>query len=129
MTMYLRQHVAHTLTMRRTLRAAGVLLLSACATIHRPATTIPKLLADADAARVEGLEYLATAATAMIPGLTMSMQWTAIPSETAIDPAAASLFDKGWMRRLEELGAQRAASAKPWDSITSAYARPALLKP
>lgn len=78
---------------------------------------------------LEGLENLATAATATIPGMTMSMRWTSIPSELALDPAATTLFDKAWMLRLEELGVQRAASARPWDSVTSAYARPEPLKP
>ncbi|MBC7840908.1 MAG: patatin-like phospholipase family protein [Gemmatimonadaceae bacterium] len=73
---------------------------------------------------LEGLDYLARAASAEVPGLTMQMKWTAIPSELAIDPAASSLFDKGWMQRLETLGTTRARSAKPWDSIHSPYVRP-----
>ena len=73
---------------------------------------------------LEGIDYLARAATAEVPGLTMQMKWTAIPSELALDPAASSLFDKGWMQRLETLGATRARSAKPWDTIHSPYIRP-----
>ncbi len=73
---------------------------------------------------LEGLDYLAHAASAEVPGLTMQMKWTAIPSELALDPAATSLFDKGWMQRLEELGTTRARSAKPWDTIHSPYIRP-----
>ena len=77
---------------------------------------------------LEGLEYLAAAASA-VPGLTMQMQWTAIPSETALDPAASSLFNKAWMLRLEELGESRARGAKPWDTVVSPYVRPEPTKP
>ena len=73
---------------------------------------------------IEGLGYLARAATAEIPGLTMQMQWTEIPAETALDPAAGTLFNKTWMQTLEELGARRAASRSPWDIVVSPYIRP-----
>jgi len=77
---------------------------------------------------LEGLEYLAAAASA-VPGLTMQMQWTGIPSELALDPAASSLFDKAWMQRLEDLGEARAKSAQAWDIVVSPYVRPAVMKP
>ncbi len=73
---------------------------------------------------LEGLDYLAQAVSGTIPGLSMKMRWTGIPSETALDPAANTLFNKGWMQRLEDLGRQRAESAAPWDSIVSPYVRP-----
>ena len=73
---------------------------------------------------IEGLGYLARAATADIPGLTMQMHWTEIPAETALDPASGSLFNKAWMQTLEELGARRAASRSPWDTVVSPYVRP-----
>lgn len=73
---------------------------------------------------LEGISYLATAATATIPGLTMQMKWTGIPSEMALDPAAVTLFNQAWMLRLEELGFKRASSPAPWDSIVSPYTRP-----
>lgn len=76
---------------------------------------------------LEGLEHLAAAASA-VPGLTMRMRWTSIPSETALDPAASSLFDKGWMQRLEELGESRAKGATPWDTVVSPYVRPERMK-
>ena len=76
---------------------------------------------------LEGLEHLAAAASA-VPGLTMQMQWTAIPSEMALDPAASSLFDKGWMQRLENLGESRAKGAIPWDTVVSPYVRPERMK-
>lgn len=78
---------------------------------------------------LQGLQYLAEAATAGVPGLTMQMQWTAIPSEIALDPASSSLFNKEWMQKLETLGTTRAASAKPWDTIVSPYVRPAAVSP
>ncbi|MES3032594.1 MAG: patatin-like phospholipase family protein [Gemmatimonadota bacterium] len=77
---------------------------------------------------LEGLENLAAAASA-VPGLTMQMRWTAIPSETALDPAANSLFNKAWMLKLEQLGEQRAAGRLPWDTVVSPYARPAVAQP
>jgi predicted acylesterase/phospholipase RssA len=73
---------------------------------------------------LEGLDYLAHAATGTIPGLSMQMRWTGIPSETALDPSANTLFNKTWMQRLEDLGTQRALSTAPWDSIVSPYVRP-----
>jgi hypothetical protein len=73
---------------------------------------------------MQGLEYLSVAASTAIPGLTMQLRWSAIPSEMALDPAANSLFDKSWMQRLEALGTQRALGAAPWDSIVSPYVRP-----
>ncbi len=77
---------------------------------------------------LEGLEYLAAAASA-VPGLTMQMRWTGIPSETALDPAATSLFNKEWMLKLEALGVQRASGRQPWDSVVSPYVRPAVTQP
>lgn len=77
---------------------------------------------------LEGLEYLAAAASA-VPGLTMQMRWTGIPSEMALDPAASSLFNKAWMLKLEQLGEQRAAGRQPWDSVVSPYMRPAVTQP
>jgi hypothetical protein len=78
---------------------------------------------------LEGLDNLARAASGEIPGLTMRMQWTAIPSEIALDPASSSLFDKAWMQKLEDLGRTRATSSRPWDTLESPYVRPELRKP
>ena len=73
---------------------------------------------------LEGLESLARAVSTGVPGVTMEMRWTAIPSELALEPEANTLFNKAWMLRLEELGTARATSASPWDSIVSPYVRP-----
>lgn len=78
---------------------------------------------------LEGLSNLAAAASATLPGLTMQMKFTAIPSELATDPDANTLFNKGWMQRLESLGTQRAAGATPWDRLESSYVRPAPITP
>lgn len=78
---------------------------------------------------IEGLDHLAHAATTGIPGLSMQFKYTAIPSETALDPAARTLFNKAWMQRLEDLGAQRAAGINPWDVIESPYVRPLPARP
>jgi len=78
---------------------------------------------------LEGLESLALAATTGIPGLTMQMKWTAVPSELALDPDALTLFNKGWMQKLEDLGTTRAGSSAPWDTVVSPYVRPEAVKP
>ncbi len=78
---------------------------------------------------LELLDYLARSAQAEVPGLTMQMRWTAIPSDVALDPAASTLFNKDWMQRLEDLGTRRARSAQPWDVLTSPYVRPEAAKP
>lgn len=78
---------------------------------------------------LEGLDYLAQAATTGIPGLTMQLKWTAVPSELALDPGARTLFNKAWMQKLEELGSTRARSSRPWDTLVSPYDRPEPAKP
>ncbi len=78
---------------------------------------------------LEGLDNLARAASAEISGFTMQMKWTAIPSEIALDPASSSLFNKAWMQKLEDLGAARARSTKPWHILESPYVRPVLQTP
>jgi Patatin-like phospholipase len=73
---------------------------------------------------LQGLEYLAQAATSSLPGLTMQMRFTAIPSELGLEPGANTFFDKAWMQRLEALGEERARSSTPWDAVISPYVRP-----
>ena len=74
---------------------------------------------------LEGLDNLARAASAELPGLTMQMRWTAVPSEVALERGADTFFNKQWMLRLEQLGEQRARAAHPWDVLVSPYVRPA----
>ena len=73
---------------------------------------------------VEMLDALAQAVTTGIPGLKLEARYTSIPIALSTEPAASKLFDKGFMRRLETLGYERARGATPWDSTISAYARP-----
>lgn len=72
----------------------------------------------------ERLANLARAVSAGVPGLRMEVRYTAIPSELAGEPGAAALADESWMRRLEQLGYERALGPTPWDEITSPYRRP-----
>lgn len=75
------------------------------------------------------LELLAERARTVsrdVAGLRMEMRATAIPAELASAPEADKLFDGGWMRRLEEIGYNRARGDSPWDVVPSAYERPQL---
>ncbi len=56
----------------------------------------------------ERLADLARAVSADIPELRMEVRYTAIPSELVGEPGAAALADEAWMRRLEQLGRERA---------------------
>lgn len=78
---------------------------------------------------LEGLDNLARAASAEVPGLSMQFRYTAIPAEVASEPLASTLFNKQFMQQLEAMGLARARSAAPWDSLTSSYARPPATKP
>ena len=70
----------------------------------------------------------ARAVSSDIPGLSMEMRYTAVPSELATEPGANSLLDTAWMLKLEKLGYERARSASAWDEIVSPYERPAPAK-
>lgn len=72
-----------------------------------------------------GLETLARAVAADVPGLRLEVRHTAIPAELGEDPAAKALVDGEWMKRLEKLGYERARSASPWEvGIPGPYVRP-----
>ncbi|MEP6691943.1 MAG: patatin-like phospholipase family protein [Gemmatimonadaceae bacterium] len=75
---------------------------------------------------LENLANLARAVTATVPGLRVELRFTAVPPELANAPGASQLFDKAFMRQLEQLGFDRAQSANPWDETTSRYERPPL---
>jgi hypothetical protein len=74
---------------------------------------------------VQRLTELARAVSADVPGLRMEVRYTAVPAELSTAPGAAKLFDRAWMRRLEQLGYDRAQSASPWDEVPSPFERPA----
>jgi len=71
-----------------------------------------------------GLKDMTRAVNAEVPGLRLEMRYTAIPSEFSSEPGAADLFNGEWMTRIEQFGFERAQSDKPWDVITTPYARP-----
>ena len=73
-----------------------------------------------------GLETLARAVGADVPGLRLEVRHTAIPAALAEEPAAKALVDAEWIDRLAKLGYERARSATPWDvAIPGPYERPA----
>lgn len=74
---------------------------------------------------VSYLDVLSTAVNATIPGLSMEFHYTSIPASLPDDPAAAELFNEGWMHRLDSTGAGRASGATPWDTMMSPFERPA----
>ncbi|HEY0779981.1 MAG TPA: patatin-like phospholipase family protein [Gemmatirosa sp.] len=74
---------------------------------------------------LERMAELARAVNTGVPGVRMEFHHTAVPAELSIEPGANKLFDAAWMRRLEAIGYARAQSTAPWDSVPSAYARPA----
>jgi hypothetical protein len=56
-----------------------------------------------------------------VPGLRMEMRWTAVPGEIAADPAAAKLFDAGFMARLYAAGRDTARGPDPWRTEPPAF--------
>lgn len=71
-----------------------------------------------------GLRDMVRAVNAEMPGLRLELRYTAIPSELANEPGAADLFNQEWMTRIEKFGFERAQSDRPWDEITTPFARP-----
>jgi hypothetical protein len=70
------------------------------------------------------LHDLAPAVAREVPGLVLEVRHVAIPAAMGMEPGARTLFNRDWMRRLEQLGRERALAADPWDPVPSAYARP-----
>lgn len=70
------------------------------------------------------LHELAPAVAREVPGMTLEVRHVAIPAALGMEPGASTLFDREWMRRLEQLGRERAMAPDPWDAVPSAYARP-----
>lgn len=81
--------------------------------LHQPAT-------------LAGLENLARAVSAEVPGMRMQVRVAALPASEATAPGASELFDRRFMQRLDSIGFAQAQRPNPWDSITGAYARPPL---
>ena len=77
------------------------------------------------ATELEQLATLAAAVTTGLPGLRMELRVTVPPASLATEaPPDDKLIDEEWMRRLEQLGRDRALGASPWDPIPSAFERP-----
>lgn len=77
---------------------------------------------------VERLSLLASTVNARVPELRVEMRFTAVPNETSVYPGAEKLFDTRFMNRLVDIGYSRARGATPWDSVATAYERPATPK-
>lgn len=71
-----------------------------------------------------GLSDMVRAVNAEMPGLRLEMRYTAIPSALANEPGAVDLFNQEWMTRIEKIGFERAQSDRPWDEVTTPFARP-----
>ncbi|MDX2184850.1 MAG: patatin-like phospholipase family protein [Gemmatimonadaceae bacterium] len=78
----------------------------------------------AQPALIARLHETADAVRGAVPGVLLEVRHTQIPAALATEPGASKLFDGAWMRRLEQVGRERALSAAPWDSVPSAYRRP-----
>jgi predicted acylesterase/phospholipase RssA len=63
----------------------------------------------------ERLLDLARAVGAEVPGLRVQVRSTAVPTEADGEPGAHEPVDEAWMRRLEQVGYERARGATPWD--------------
>lgn len=74
---------------------------------------------------LSALSNLSRAVSSQIPGLHMELRVAQLPAWFSTEPGADKLFDRQFMQRLDSLGYAKAQSRAPWDSIPSAFARPA----
>ncbi len=74
---------------------------------------------------LESLSNLSRAVSSQIPGLRMELRVATLPAWLSTEPGADKLFNRQFMGRLDSLGYAKARSSAPWDSIPSAFARPA----
>lgn len=72
---------------------------------------------------LELLDALARAVSAGVPGLKVEFRVATIPSDEALVPGAAKLFDRGFIARLDSLGFAKARGDAPWDLVPSAFSR------
>jgi predicted acylesterase/phospholipase RssA len=70
------------------------------------------------------LANLARAVSTEVPGLTLQLRVATMPTSLVNEPGASALFDKPFMKRIDEIGFAKARSANPWDELPSAFARP-----
>jgi hypothetical protein len=73
---------------------------------------------------VERLRLLAHVVSNEVPGVRMELRVTHIPNELSTVKGAQSLFDGPFIRRVEQLGFDRARSDTPWDVVELPTATP-----
>ena len=74
---------------------------------------------------LSALSNLSRAVSSQIPGIRMELRVAELPAWFSTEPGAEKLFDRQFMQRLDSLGYAKARSSAPWDSIPTAFARPA----
>ncbi|WP_306523340.1 patatin-like phospholipase family protein [Gemmatimonas sp.] len=75
-------------------------------------------------ATLAGLENLARAVSAEVPGVRMQVRVATLPASESTSPGADALFERRFMQRLDSIGFARAQRAAPWDTVIGAFARP-----
>lgn len=75
-------------------------------------------------ATLAGLENLARAVSAEVPGVRMQVRVATLPASESTSPGADALFERRFMQRLDSLGFARAQRPAPWDTVIGAFARP-----
>jgi hypothetical protein len=75
-------------------------------------------------ASLDGLQNLARAVSAGVPGVRMQLSIAALSNEESVTPGAEKLFERRFMQRLDSIGYAKARSDAPWDVVPSAYRRP-----
>jgi predicted acylesterase/phospholipase RssA len=71
-----------------------------------------------------GLENLARAVSADVPGMRMQVRVATLPASESTSPGADALFERRFMQRLDSIGFVRAQRPTPWDTVIGAFARP-----
>lgn len=75
-------------------------------------------------ATLDGLQNLARAVNADVPGVRMQFNVAALPNSESVSPGADQLFERRFMQRLDSIGYAKARGATPWDVVPSAFRRP-----
>ena len=75
-------------------------------------------------ATLAGLENLARAVSAEVPGVRMQVRVATLPASESTSPGADALFERRFMQRLDSIGFARAQRPAPWDTVIGAFTRP-----
>lgn len=75
-------------------------------------------------ATLAGLDNLARAVSAGVPGVRLQVRVATLPASEATSPGADALFERRFMQRLDSIGFAKAQRPAPWDTVIGAYARP-----